>query len=65
MIRAAGYTFRRIDGTTPVKRRMPLIDEFNEDKSIFVFALTTKAGGLGLNLCGADRVVIFDPDWVS
>jgi DNA excision repair protein ERCC-6 len=37
--------------------------QFNSDKSIFAFMLTTKTGGVGLNLTGADRVVIYDPDW--
>ena len=35
---------------------------FQED-SLFVFLLTTKVGGLGVNLIGADRIIIFDPDW--
>lgn len=34
-----------------------------QDKSIFIFLLTTKVGGLGVNLTGANRVIIFDPDW--
>ena len=37
--------------------------QFNNDSSIFAFMLTTKTGGVGLNLTGADRVVIYDPDW--
>jgi len=36
---------------------------FFQDPSIFVIILTTKVGGLGVNLIGADRVIIFDPDW--
>eukprot|EP00957_Ditylum_brightwellii_P115240 8788562-Ditylum_brightwellii.AAC.1 len=52
-----------MDGGTPVAHRMELIDEFNRDDSIFLFALTTKVGGVGVNLVGADRVVLFDPDW--
>ena len=36
---------------------------YNSDASIFVFLLTTRVGGLGVNLTGADRVVIYDPDW--
>ncbi|XAR61085.1 DNA helicase [Bertholletia excelsa] len=58
-----GYNYRRMDGLTPVKQRMALIDEFNESDDIFIFMLTTKVGGLGTNLTGADRVIIFDPDW--
>jgi hypothetical protein len=37
--------------------------QFNSDRNIFAFMLTTKTGGIGLNLTGADRVVIYDPDW--
>ncbi|KAK8611770.1 hypothetical protein V6N13_131812 [Hibiscus sabdariffa] len=60
---ANGYCYRRMDGQTPVKQRMALIDEFNNSDDIFIFILTTKVGGLGTNLTGADRVIIFDPDW--
>ncbi|KAI9475140.1 DNA repair protein rhp26, partial [Coemansia mojavensis] len=55
--------YRRMDGMTPIQRRAPLVDEFNTSKSIFVFLLTTKVGGLGINLTGADRVILFSPDW--
>jgi DNA excision repair protein ERCC-6 len=57
------YTFRRLDGTTAVSMRLKLIHEFNEDLSVFLFLLTTRAGGLGINLTGANRVIIIDPDW--
>nr|XP_016516023.1 PREDICTED: protein CHROMATIN REMODELING 8-like [Nicotiana tabacum] len=57
------YNYRRMDGVTPVKQRMALIDEFNNTDDIFIFILTTKVGGLGTNLTGANRVIIFDPDW--
>ncbi|VVB06815.1 unnamed protein product [Arabis nemorensis] len=57
------YSYRRMDGLTPVKQRMALIDEFNNSDDVFVFVLTTKVGGLGTNLIGANRVIIFDPDW--
>ena len=60
---AQQYTFRRLDGTTPVSARLHLIDEYNEDTSIFAFLLTTRAGGLGINLTGANRVLLMDPDW--
>ncbi|KAF9102721.1 hypothetical protein BGX29_004241 [Mortierella sp. GBA35] len=62
-IRQEGYSYRRMDGTTPVQHRMGLVDEFNARDDIYVFLLTTKVGGLGVNLTGADRVIIFDPDW--
>lgn len=56
-------TYRRMDGSSNIRTRMALIDEFNDDSDIFCFLLTTKVGGLGVNLTGADRVVLFDPDW--
>ena len=59
----AGMVYRRMDGTTPVSNRMRLIDEFNTGERISVFLLTTKVGGLGVNLTGADRVLLYDPDW--
>lgn len=58
-----GFEYRRMDGSTAVSQRQPLVDEFNNDDTIDVFLLTTRVGGLGLNLTGADRVLIFDPDW--
>ena len=48
---------------TNVSSRQPMIEKYNKEESIFVFLLTTRVGGLGVNLTGADRVVIFDPDW--
>lgn len=57
------YHYLRMDGNTSVKDRGMLVDRFNKDPSIFIFLLTTKVGGLGLNLTGADRVIIYDPDW--
>ncbi|ELU03433.1 hypothetical protein CAPTEDRAFT_20149 [Capitella teleta] len=58
-----GYVYRRMDGGTPISARQPLINSFNEDPSVFIFLLTTRVGGLGINLTGANRVVIYDPDW--
>lgn len=58
-----GIRYRRMDGTTPIKQRQDMIDEFNGDASLHIFLLTTKVGGLGVNLTSADRVVIYDPDW--
>jgi len=53
----------RIDGHTAVKKRLKMIDEFNANSAIFAMLLTTRVGGVGLNIVGANRVVIFDPDW--
>lgn len=60
-IRAQQYTYLRMDGETPIARRQTLVKRFNEDESVFVFLLTTKVGGLGVSLVGADRVLIYDP----
>ncbi|BHF58280.1 DNA repair and recombination protein rad54b [Sparganum proliferum] len=54
----------RIDSKTPTKRRMELVDKFNSPTSVErVFLLSSKAGGTGLNLIGADFLVLFDMDW--
>lgn len=63
IINIGGFKYRRMDGTTSIKDRQDLVDEFNRDPEIHVFLLTTKVGGLGVNLTGADRVIIYDPDW--
>jgi DNA excision repair protein ERCC-6 len=55
--------YRRMDGETPIKNRQDMVDEFNNDPDLHVFLLTTKVGGLGVNLTGANRVIIYDPDW--
>mmetsp|Transcript_12000 Transcript_12000/g.11878 ORF Transcript_12000/g.11878 Transcript_12000/m.11878 type:complete len:183 (+) Transcript_12000:416-964(+) len=57
------YKFSRIDGDTEIVMREGICQAFNNDPSIFCCLLTTKVGGFGLNLTGADRVVILDPDW--
>ncbi|KAL4965278.1 DNA-dependent ATPase RAD26 [Aspergillus stella-maris] len=59
----SGFNYRRMDGTTPIRYRQTMVDEFNKDPDLHVFLLTTKVGGLGVNLTGADRVIIYDPDW--
>ncbi|KAK4517380.1 uncharacterized protein ATC70_000715 [Mucor velutinosus] len=63
MMNRSHYRYLRMDGTTPVGQRIAMVNEFNTVPDIFVFLLTTKVGGLGLNLTGADRVILFDPDW--
>jgi DNA excision repair protein ERCC-6 len=58
------YKYLRMDGTTPIKQRLQMVDRFNSATSpFFIFLLTTRVGGLGINLTGADRVIIYDPDW--
>lgn len=47
-----------------INKRQKLVDRFNNpDGSEFVFLLSSKAGGCGLNLIGANRLILFDPDW--
>ena len=58
-----GFNYLRMDGSTNIKDRQSLVDQFNNEPDIHVFLLTTKVGGLGVNLTGANRVIIFDPDW--
>ncbi|KAL0226533.1 hypothetical protein P9112_013857 [Eukaryota sp. TZLM1-RC] len=59
-----GYHYLRLDGGTKADERGELLREFNRpDSPYFVFLLSTRAGGLGLNLQSADTVVIFDSDW--
>ncbi|XP_054274758.1 SWI/SNF-related matrix-associated actin-dependent regulator of chromatin subfamily A containing DEAD/H box 1 homolog [Macrosteles quadrilineatus] len=62
-MRVRQHNFLRLDGSTPVCDRQDMIDEFNEDESIFVFLLSTKAGGIGINLTAADTVIIHDVDF--
>ena len=55
----------RLDGSTPSKTRQDLVDTFNRTpaSTTFAFLLSAKAGGLGLNLIGASRLILFDVDW--
>ncbi|KAI9142019.1 SNF2 family N-terminal domain-containing protein [Paraphysoderma sedebokerense] len=59
-----GYEYCRIDGQTAHEDRINAIEEYNKpDSSKFIFLLTTRAGGLGINLTTADIVVLYDNDW--
>jgi E1A-binding protein p400 len=58
-----GHTYLRLDGSTGVDRRQRLMDRFNNDTKVFCFILSTRSGGLGINLTGADTVVFIDSDW--
>ncbi|KAF0990376.1 hypothetical protein HZS_6206, partial [Henneguya salminicola] len=58
------YGYCRLDGTTPHEIRTQSIEEFNAPTSSkFIFILSTRAGGLGINLATADAVIIYDSDW--
>eukprot|EP00698_Gefionella_okellyi_P026043 TRINITY_DN9807_c0_g1_i1.p1 TRINITY_DN9807_c0_g1~~TRINITY_DN9807_c0_g1_i1.p1 ORF type:complete len:866 (-),score=178.01 TRINITY_DN9807_c0_g1_i1:61-2421(-) len=64
MCKRRNYGYLRLDGSTPLPQRQKLVDQFN-DPAVpeFVFFLSSKAGGCGLNLVGANRLVLYDPDW--
>ncbi|KAL0208680.1 hypothetical protein P9112_011267 [Eukaryota sp. TZLM1-RC] len=58
------YSYRRLDGSTDTGAREEAVEEFQKDGSdVFVFLLSTRAGGLGINLTAADTVVLYDSDW--
>ncbi|KAI3406187.2 ISW2 [Candida oxycetoniae] len=58
------YEYCRIDGSTSHEDRIEAIDEYNApDSNKFIFLLTTRAGGLGINLTSADIVILYDSDW--
>ncbi|XP_054033693.1 helicase SRCAP-like [Dryobates pubescens] len=58
-----GHIYLRLDGSTRVEQRQALMERFNADKRIFCFILSTRSGGVGVNLAGADTVVFYDSDW--
>ncbi|KAI8489001.1 hypothetical protein Bbelb_332250 [Branchiostoma belcheri] len=58
-----GHIYLRLDGTTRIEQRQALMERFNADYRIFVFILSTRSGGIGVNLTGADTVIFYDSDW--
>ncbi|KAL6258452.1 hypothetical protein P5V15_010408 [Pogonomyrmex californicus] len=58
-----GHIYLRLDGNTRVDQRQVLMERFNGDKRIFCFILSTRSGGVGVNLTGADTVIFYDSDW--
>lgn len=58
-----GHIYLRLDGTTRVEQRQIYMERFNNDKRIFAFILSTRSGGVGVNLTGADTVIFYDSDW--
>lgn len=65
LLSSLGFPFLRLDGSTPAQKRQPLVEDFNRlpASACFAFLLSAKAGGMGLNLIGASRLVLFDVDW--
>ncbi|BAU00864.1 hypothetical protein VIGAN_10250000 [Vigna angularis var. angularis] len=64
LCRERRYPHLRLDGSTSISKRQKLVNCFNDlSKDEFVFLLSSKAGGCGLNLIGGNRLVLFDPDW--
>jgi DNA helicase INO80 len=57
------YKYCRLDGSTKLEDRRDTVSDFQSDPSIFVFLLSTRAGGLGINLTSADTVIFYDSDW--
>ncbi|EPS30892.1 hypothetical protein PDE_05845 [Penicillium oxalicum 114-2] len=58
-----GHRYLRLDGTTKVENRQLLTERFNSDPRILAFILSSRSGGLGINLTGADTVIFYDLDW--
>ncbi|XP_030583572.1 DNA repair and recombination protein RAD54-like [Archocentrus centrarchus] len=64
LCRSRRYLYARLDGTMSIKKRDKIVERFNSPSNPeFIFMLSSKAGGCGLNLIGANRLVMFDPDW--
>lgn len=63
MMQRANRNYCRLDGKTPVRQRQSTTQNFNSDGEAQVYLISTRAGGLGLNIFGANRVVIFDFQW--
>ena len=57
------YKYFRLDGSTHIDQRQAMVERFNSDSTIFCFILSTRSGGIGVNLTGADTVIFYDSDW--
>lgn len=57
------FTYFRMDGSTAIPDRRYMVEEFQKSDRIFAFLLSTRAGGLGVNLIAADTVIFYDIDW--
>jgi len=65
LLASESLPFLRLDGTTPTSKRQALVNRFNkaQHKDCFAFLLSAKSGGVGLNLIGASRLILYDIDW--
>ncbi len=65
LLTSLAHPFARLDGSTPSAKRQDIVDTFNRTpaSTCFAFLLSAKAGGVGINLIGASRLVLFDVDW--
>lgn len=57
------HKYIRLDGSSRISERRDMVDDFQTKSDIFVFLLSTRAGGLGINLTAADTVIFYDSDW--
>jgi DNA helicase INO80 len=57
------HTYMRLDGSSKISDRRDMVADFQTRSDIFVFLLSTRAGGLGINLTAADTVIFYDSDW--
>ena len=64
LFRKKRWPFCRLDGSMTIPKRAKIVDQFNNpEQPEFIFLLSSKAGGCGINLIGANRLILFDPDW--
>jgi helicase SWR1 len=57
------FTYVRLDGATKIENRQRVVERFNGDPKLFCFISSTRAGGIGINLTGANCVIFYDTDW--
>ncbi|PRP76042.1 hypothetical protein PROFUN_01758 [Planoprotostelium fungivorum] len=57
------YKYYRLDGSSKLEDRRDMVNDFQASNEVFVFLLSTRAGGLGINLTAADTVIFYDSDW--
>ena len=57
------HSYMRLDGSSKIHERRDMVADFQNRQDIFIFLLSTRAGGLGINLTAADTVIFYDSDW--